>query len=459
MRTSASTVSDSMRTQLWPVPLAAVVVAFGLGLALPYVDSLVDQDLSPQWKSILFDGGSDAAKSVMETIAGSLITVTALTFSLTVVTLQLASSQFSPRLLRTFSRDRVVHNTLALFLATFTFSLTVLRSIRVDTEDQSGLVPRISVSLAFLLAIASVITLVGFLAHLAKQIRVETMLKDVHSESTKTVERVFPDDPDGTTRRLEVHAGPGSDARSWSLLEADTSGFLLSIDTRAVLAAAVDVDAVIVVDAVPGDSLVTGVPFGRVIALDGREIDRDRVDRARRALADAITTGFERTSTQDVGFGLQQLLDVASRALSPGINDPTTAVHAIGHVSSLLVSIVERPTGAKTLLDDDDRVRVVVAFPTFDDLLDQAMRQLNAYAMSDPRTAERVIRLLREVGWRDRSGTYSEDISRQLGLVRAQIVDSVLSAEEKRSLVARCDDVTVAIAGDWTVAETPRSRP
>lgn len=121
-------VRDSLHDQLWPVPLAAVVVAILLGQFLPVVDRRLDDDLPAWLTGVLFSGGPEAARSLLETIASSMVTVTSLTFSLTVVTLQLASGQFSPRLLRTFTRDRFVHNTLALFLATFVFALTVLRA-------------------------------------------------------------------------------------------------------------------------------------------------------------------------------------------------------------------------------------------------------------------------------------------------------------------------------------------
>ncbi|MEO8329282.1 MAG: DUF2254 family protein, partial [Candidatus Nanopelagicales bacterium] len=123
-------IRDSIRTRLWPGPVAAVVAALFAGVILTRIDRRYDAQLSSATNTYLFDGGPEAARSVLAAISGSLITVTSLTFSLTVVTLQLASSQFSPRLLRTFTSDRYVHMTLALLLATFTFSLTVLRTVR-----------------------------------------------------------------------------------------------------------------------------------------------------------------------------------------------------------------------------------------------------------------------------------------------------------------------------------------
>ena len=185
---------DSLRTQLWPLPLLAVALAVVLGTTLPALDSTVDGELPESATALLFSGGPEAARSVLQAISGSLITVTSLTFSLTVVTLQLASSQFSPRLLRTFSSDRFVHATLALFLAAFAFALTVLRSVRDEGTGKTAFVPEISVTVAFILAMASVIGLVLFLAHLTREIRVETMLRRVNLETQQSIDRVFPED-------------------------------------------------------------------------------------------------------------------------------------------------------------------------------------------------------------------------------------------------------------------------
>ena len=165
----------------------------GMGFVLPALDAAVDDELPDSVTVLLFSGGPEAARSVLQAISGSLITVTSLTFSLTVVTLQLASSQFSPRLLRTFTADRFVHATLALFLATFAFALTVLRSVRSETSGGTSFVPEFSVTVSFVLAITSVMGLVLFLAHLTREIRVETMMRRVNAETRDTIDRVFPE--------------------------------------------------------------------------------------------------------------------------------------------------------------------------------------------------------------------------------------------------------------------------
>ncbi|WP_311137418.1 DUF2254 family protein [Streptomyces sp. I6] len=188
---------DTLRVQLWPLPTLGIALAVTAGVGLPLLDARFQSDM-PSWlRTYLYSGTSDAARSVLATIAGSLVTVTALTFSLTVLTLQLASSQFSPRLLRTFTADRYVQTTLALFLATFTFALTVLRSVRSGEDGRTEFVPQVSVTAALVLTLVSLLALVLFLSHLAREIRVETMMNSVHSDADRTLHRLLPEKRDG----------------------------------------------------------------------------------------------------------------------------------------------------------------------------------------------------------------------------------------------------------------------
>lgn len=386
-----NTARDTVRTQLWPLPLAGVSVAFILGLVLPSVDRHIDTSLPPWLAGVLFSGDPSAARTVLDAVSSSLITVTSLTFSLTVVTLQLASSQFSPRLLRTFTSDVFVQATLGLFLATFTYSLTVLRSVRTSADGQSAFVPRVSVTVSFVLALASVIGLVVFLAHLARQIRVETMLEEVHTDASATLRAVVdePDRPD----RGDGPAMPPRPGHATTML-ARSSGFVVRIDEGELLGVTVDADIYVVLDRYPGASVVAGTPIGSMWS-DTGPIDPDRADRLTERISHALHVGMERTAVQDIGYGLRQLTDVANKALSPGINDPTTAVHALGHISALLGEIADRDPGPARL-SRDDVVRVELARPGFVELLDSSFTQPRRYGGADPQVAIRLFQLLEE---------------------------------------------------------------
>lgn len=427
---------DSLRSQLWPAPLAAIIVAVAAGQFLPFLDREVDGNSGASFSAWLFGGGPDAASNLLQTISGAMVTVTSLTFSLTVVTLQLASSQFSPRLLRTFTSDKVVHGTLALFLATFAYSLTVLRSIRVSTATDDGFVPRISTTLAFLLAVASVLTLVIFLSHLARQIRVENMLKTVFDEADATLKRIFDESEDLERPQPGVLDGRKPGFRP---IESPSSGFLLSVNTSGVCEAAREAKAFVVFETTPGDSLIRGVPFAHARSTTGGELGDEALETLSQAMSECVATGAERTSVQDVTLGLQQLLDIAGRALSPGINDATTAVHAIGHVSALLCGLADRNTGSQVIRDQDGIARVVALRPDLADMLDITMRQLLRYAMGDPRTAERTVEMLRELAWVDHAGMLSEPLAAHRRAAAQAVQHSPLDGTETGRLLARLD--------------------
>ncbi|MFE3581332.1 DUF2254 domain-containing protein [Streptomyces vinaceus] len=435
---------DALRAQLWPLPALGVVLAAAAGVGLPRLDARIQHRIPPSLEAYLFGGGAGAARTVLESIAGSLMTVTALTFSLTVVTLQLASSQFSPRLLRTFNRDRYVQTTLALFLATFTYTLTVLRTVRTEAVGQPLFVPQLSVTVAFLLALASVLALVGFLSHLARKIRVETMLRDVHIDAEDTIRRNLAE-ADSAAAGFTAPPQPPAHALP---LPAKTSGFLVTVHEKALLAAAVEADAVILIDRSPGSSLIAGTPVGAAWPRNGEPFTTGTRHRLVRRTADALTTGVERTHQQDLGLGLRQLTDVAVRALSPGVNDPTTAIHALSHSSALLCELAKRDPRPRLLTDDHGRIRVVLQRPTLTELLDLVVAQPLRYGAADPAVLARILTLLRELAWHSPPGQHPAIVD-ALARVRSAVAAQDLHPGERAELASISEGVEQALIGQW----------
>ncbi len=423
VRSVAHGFSEGVRSRLWPVPSLGIALALVLGILIPVADSRVDDSLAGWLDALVFGGDAGAAQTVLGAISSSVITVTALTFSLTVVTLQLASSQFSPRLLRTFTKDLFVQVTLALFLATFTFSLTVLRSVRSGGDGTEAFVPRMAVTVAFLLAVASVIGLVLFLAHLTRQIRVETMLANVHADASATIEASLAerDSHDADEPPAIPLPSPGA-----APLMAEASGFLVSVDEASLVELAREHDACVRIDRMPGSFIVAGTPVATVWHVDGTLLTAEQRGTWQRAVCAAIRLGSERTGTQDVGFGLRQLTDVANKALSPGINDPTTAVHALGHVSALLAELAAHRLGPVTALDADGTVRAVFSRPTFAQHLESALAQPRLYGSADPLVGIRLLTLLRDLAWTipaEHHSVLTRQLHRQQAVLAAQGFD------------------------------------
>jgi uncharacterized membrane protein len=396
VRRRRTAVVDAWRSRLWPAPALGVITAVLAGVSIPELDGALDPHMPRSLASYLFGGGADAAREVLGAIATSLITVTSLTFSLTVVTLQLASSQYTPRLLRSFAADRFVQRTLALFLATFVYALTVLRTVRNDNDAGAEFVPQIAVTVAYLLAMASVLALVLFLGHLVRQIRIETMLEHVTGDTEDTARRLL--DPLGEHPDDGPTPFPPADAES---ITARSSGFLVEINEQALLAAAIDADAVLWVDRPIGSDIVANVPVAFCWAAKplGDSLDDEQVSTISDRVAGALTTGNERTATQDIGYGLRQLTDVVVRALSPGINDPTTAVHGLNSCSAILCDLSSYRMGRRILRDDDEVPRLVLARPDLPDLLDLVCDQPQRYGASDPAVLARLLSMLRELAW------------------------------------------------------------
>ena len=427
---------DRLRSALWPLPALLVTIAAVGGMLLP-----TREDGADRASSWVFGGGPDAARSVCSVIAGSMITVTALTFSLTVVSLQLFSSQFTPRLLRSFASDRTVQVTLGTLLATFTFALAVLRTIR-SADEGAPFVPRVSVTVTLVLTLLSVALLVHFIAHLVRQLRVETVMSSVADDARSTIRRVLR--PAGPP----APAVPVSPADAVALA-ASRTGFLLRVDHAGLVAAAEAGGAVVLLHPTPGDWTVAGTPLATAWPAEpgGALEERTLTDRVNAAL----TFGHERTGVADIAIGVRQLVDIAAKALSPGINDPTTAVHALGHLSALLCELLDRDLSPRVARGRDGRVRLVAPQRRFPELLALAVDQPRRYGAAEPAVLSRLLQLLREVGWGARTEEQDTAVRRELRLLRAAADRAATDEDGRWDLDVRAGDVEDALDGRWRI--------
>ncbi len=441
-RHAGSLVRARLRSSLWPLPLLAVTVAVALGIVLPRLDDVLDSGDPGHPLAFVFGGGPAAARDLLAAIAGSLISVTGVTFSLTVVALQLGSSQYSPRLLQTFVSDRVVQMTLAQLVGTFVYALTVLRTVRTAeaTEGEQAFVPRLSISLAYLATLGSVAALVLFLGHLARSLRVETMLRDVHDEARATWSRALATDDDGTDGDLPRGVPVAVPARG--------SGFVVALDEERLVAAARDAGGTLVLAQRMGDSVVEGVPVAHVWHPAGsRPADPEALARS---VQRSVRLSYERVPDQDVAYSLRKVVDIAVRALSPGINDPTTAVHALSHVSAMLGELVSRPATARYRRDVDGDLRLVVPPWTHRALLELGLEEVLQFATGQPAVLRRAASLLREVAWRAPRGSLAPELREAMDRVAELAADS--TTVPRREIQEWRTALDEASAGRWPPA-------
>ncbi|WNB84394.1 DUF2254 domain-containing protein [Cellulomonas sp. ATA003] len=434
----SGTGAERSSAELWRWPAVAGAAAWAAGLAL----APVRPDPSSTASRLAWPGDVDSASTVLQVIATASISAVTMTFSLTVVALQLASQQFSPRLLRDFVQDRHTKTVLAVMVAAFVFALTSLRGLRADQD-----VPAYSMVVAYGLGLATVFAFLAFLGHITRQLRVETMMRSVHEQTSAAIQSFYPAYDDSRPRsQEELDFGD----RPVGVVPVRRSGFVRAIDVEAVVSAAQRRDAVVEVVVRPGDQAVRGTPLARVGCAPAERAELGE------EISDAVTMGYERTIEQDSAFGFRQLTDIAVKAISPSVNDPVTAAHAVGHTADLLVQLTEKRLGGILHTDDDGVGRAVVGDRDLRYYLDLVCGPVRRFGRTEPTVLMALLRMLRDVASAARDEGQRAEIERQVALVSAE-VDASVGESDVADIGDLADRVHAALRGDVDRAYGDRS--
>jgi len=375
---------DALRGSYWFVPTVLVLLAALLSVGMTELDRHLnhDGDEAGPW---LFAPNPDVVEAMLVTIAGSMMTVTGIVFSITVVALTLAASQFGPRVLRTFMHDRGNQMVLGVFLATFVYCVLTLRV--VGRASEGGFVPYLAASVGVGLALLSLGFLIYFIHHVATSVQVTSIAHAIFEELDASVDVLFPEDigaePAGGASPTAPAGEPGAVAR------APRSGFIRILDDQRLLGLAKDDDVVVRVCRRPGDFVPAGAVLAEVFGGDG--------DSTSSALAACFALGDERTPAQDVRFLLNQLNDMALRALSPGINDPRTARLCIRYLGAGLGRIAARSFPSPHRLDDEGRLRVIAPTASFEELVRDAFDAIRIAGRGFPDVAVELLDALADL--------------------------------------------------------------
>jgi uncharacterized membrane protein len=347
----------------WVLPAAIALSSLALGVVLPQLDDRIGE---PRW---VFEGGPDGARSLLGTIAGAMISVTGLVFSITMVILQLASSQFTPRVLGSFLESRVTQVTLGVFTGSFIYALTVLRSVRgADAE----VVPETAVTAAFVYVLVAVGMFLAFIHHITRSVQVSQVMTHIRRRTVATADRLAP--AEGV-----VGWSPRPGTPRVDLALDDRCGYVTVVDGTLLVRRAAELGVVAELQVTPGDFLAPGQAVGHVWGRDRLTPDEQR------GLTAALHVDQERDFVADPGFGVRQLLDIAERALSPGVNDPTTAIQAINELHVVLRHLASRPDPSPYLSGDDGEVRAVYRPQSYAGFLTMSVEELAHYGADSVR--------------------------------------------------------------------------
>ncbi|MGH9271229.1 MAG: DUF2254 domain-containing protein [Ilumatobacteraceae bacterium] len=362
--------TSKVRGSLWFIPVCCVLAGIALSLSTVAIDRLRGYDVIPRWLT----GGPDAAMEILATIAASMVSLAALVLTITMVVVQLAMGQFSPRIVQTFLQDRPSQFTIGLFVATFAHAMLSMREVQFDGEGQ---VPGIAVAVAYLLVLTSIAMLVLYVNHIGRSLRVSALIELVGNDTRQLLDRQYPD--------LIV-----PERHDPAVIEVQKSGVLTEIDRQGLVEVAAAGDCVLRLVPALGEFAPAGAPLLRI------EGETTRVDRER--ARSMLTLGLERTLDEDVAYGFRMLVDRAERALSDSpFLDPTTTVQALDRLYDGLRQLAVRRLSDGRHLDAHGELRLIVPVMDWDDYVHLAFDEIRLAGAASPQVSRRLMAALEDL--------------------------------------------------------------
>lgn len=357
----------------WFVPVIIIGLAVVLSVSLVSLDNIIN---IPQegWIRFFLVNSSDSARSILSTISGAMIGVAGTVFSITLVALTLASSQFGPRLIKNFMYVRLNQVVLGSYIATYLYCLLVLNAIK----DGNGytFIPSISILFAILVSVVNIILLIVFIHQIAVSIQADKVISDISDLISKQVETLFPEKMGDELKEKKDFDEDKvvSEYQKSISIKSTKSGYLQYIDSEALLLLVENNDSLLKLKHRPGSFLVKGGEIG--VVFSNKDWQEESIDE----LLSQFVFGKTKTSQQDLEFSIHQMVEIAARALSPGVNDPYTAIACIDNLTATLCYLAQAKFPSKYRVEEDGKLRIIADVLDFEGVLDAAFNQIRQFS-------------------------------------------------------------------------------
>jgi uncharacterized membrane protein len=419
-----SAVREYLHGSYWVLPAIGIVIGLGAGAIL----SMIPVKPGSLIERLMFQGTAGDARGVLIVVSATMITTVGIVFSLTVLSLQIASSQFSVRLLRTFLRDVPNQVVLAIFVCTFAYSTGGLLTVG-ERAGGGEFVPKVAVTGSLGLAFISIGALIYFLHHLVHSIQIDAIMENAQSRTLALVDELFPelDSPDASEM-----VPPEQPATAVALL-APKSGYLQTVDVDDLADLAVATAHSMQFVTFVGDYVTAGGLLGW--CWRASRADQPTDPTVLQHILRHVHIGFERTLQQDVRFGLRQMVDIALRALSPAVNDPYTAVQVVHHVSAVEAVLAARAIEDDVRRDGAGNVLVWLPYPGFATYLHVGCSQIRRYGIHEPLVLAALLQMLSAVAQNCVDPLRRAAVKTQIDLL-VQMAERELPEESDRAMIA-----------------------
>lgn len=425
------------------IPGAMAFGAFILALITTYIDQTFDYTMFRKlgW---FYSNTPDSARVILSTIAGSMITVAGVTFSMTMVAVSSAASQYGPRLIGNFMRDKSNQFTLGTFTSTFVYCLIILRVARTgdsgDAQDRvTDLVPNFSLLVALGLTLASVAVLIHFVHHIPETLNVGNITSNVGRKLRREIQNMFPE----KTGESETHKTVDEsdyDIRKSHHVEAAAEGYLQAIDSNALMKIACENQAVIRLQYRPGDFIVRGNKLLNIWSLS--DVSKEASDKLRSCFA----MSRERTAFQNILFLADELVEILARALSPGINDPFTAINCMNWYQSAVMAMCKGRPPSPYRYDEDGNLRVIAHPISFERFADVLFAQSRPYIAADRNASLHMITVITECAAEAKTPHQKDVLTHQLNLYLEACRELLSSKTDKNDITSRYDEAMKILA-------------
>jgi uncharacterized membrane protein len=375
---------SELKATFWFVPVIIIIISILLSIGFVYLDGLIDVSQDGLGR-FFFVNSSDSARSILSTISGAMMGVAGTVFSITLVALTLASSQFGPRLIKNFMYVRLNQVVLGAYISTYLYCLLILNAVKAG--DDFTFIPSISILVAILAAIANIILLIIFIHRIATSIQADHVISDISDFISKQVQTLFPEkmgEENHTGENVDISASISVYPKR-SSIKSSKSGYLQYIDGETLMKIISRNDSLLDLYHRPGGHLVEGVEIGMLYSKGNWE--KEEFEK----IHEQFVIGKTKTSQQDIEFSIYQMVEIAVRALSPGVNDPFTAIACIDNLTATMSYLAQAKFPSRYRFDEEGNLRIIADTVAFDGVLDAAFNQIRQFSGGSPAV---IIRLM-----------------------------------------------------------------